>query len=312
MRKASLSLVAAGVALLGLAAGLLWTPDLSRASLQARYLRGPADLIDVDGVRLHVRDDGGRDAPAVIMIHGFGSSLETWEPWARSLATAFRVVRFDLPGSGLSAPDPTGDYGDARSVALISALMDRLAIRRATLVGNSIGGRIAWRFAGTHPERLAKLVLISPDGFASQGFAYGEAPVVPATVGLMRYVLPEPLLKASLKPAYGDPSRLTPATVRRYYELVRAPGGRQALLARMKQTVLTDPTPFLRRIQAPVLIMWGERDGMIPVANARAYLRALPDARLVTFPELGHVPQEEAPARSLPALRAFLSTEGSR
>ena len=298
------------LAALVMAAALLWTPDRSRTSLEAKYLRSPRDLVDVAGVRLHVRDDGRRDAPALIMIHGFGSSLQTWDSWAQTLAPDFRVVRFDLPGSGLSAPDPTGDYTDIRSVELVLALMERLHLKRATLVGNSIGGRIAWRFAATHPDRVDKLVLISPDGFASPGFEYGRAPVVPAATGLMLYVLPKFLIRMSLKPAYGDPSALSPATVTRYHDLMLGPGGRRALLARMKQATLTDPGPFLHRIQAPVLLMWGERDGMIPVANARDYLQALPRARLVTFPDLGHVPQEEAPARSVGALRGFLSHDG--
>lgn len=305
MKVAALALIAL-LASLAVAAALLWTPDRSRASLEAKYLRSPHDLVDVARLRLHVRDDGGRSAPALIMIHGFGSSLQTWEAWAEALAPGFRVVRFDLPGSGLSPPDPTGDYSDARSVDVVLQLMDRLHLARATLIGNSIGGRIAWRFAATHPERIDKLVLISPDGFASPGFAYGKPPAVPASMELMRWVLPKPLVRAALKPAYGDPSALSPAVVTRHHDLMLAPGGRRALLARMRQAVLTDPRPFLHRIGAPVLLLWGERDGMIPVANARDYLEALPHARLVTFPELGHVPQEEAPARSVEALRAFL------
>lgn len=300
--------VAAGTAAVGLlaAAAWLWTPDKPLSTLEARYLRSPADLVQVAGVRLHVRDDGPRDAPAVILIHGFGSSLHTWEPWARSLEASRRVVRFDLPGSGLSSPDPRGDYTDARTLQVLLALMDRLGIARASLVGNSIGGRIAWTFAADHPDRVDRLVLVSPDGFASPGFAYGVAPKVPATLGLMRYVLPRALVRASLKPAYGDPSTLSDATVTRYRDLMLAPGVRQALLSRMAETVLTDPGPRLRSLRAPVLVLWGERDGMIPFANARSYMADLPNARLVSFPDLGHVPQEEAPARSVAPVLDFL------
>ena len=76
-------------------------------------------MLEVAGVRLRVRDTGPKGAPALIMLHGFGSSLETWEPWARVLQTDYRVIRFDLPGTGLSAPDPTSDYTDARSVDVL-------------------------------------------------------------------------------------------------------------------------------------------------------------------------------------------------
>jgi pimeloyl-ACP methyl ester carboxylesterase len=244
------------------------------------------------------------------MIHGFGASLQTWEPWAEALEPKFRVIRFDLPGSGLSSPDPKGDYTDTRTIAVLLALMDRLGVSKASLIGNSIGGRIAWTFAAEHPDRVDKLVLVSPDGFASPGFAYGQAPKVPATLGLMRYVLPKSLLRASLKPAYGDPAALTDPTVDRYYELMLAPGVRQALLQRMKETVLVDPRPLLHTIKAPVLLLWGERDGMIPFSNAQAYLQNLPDARLAALPTLGHVPQEEAPAISLRPVEAFLLGDG--
>jgi pimeloyl-ACP methyl ester carboxylesterase len=307
MMRIGLVIAAAIAVLLLAAAAWLWTPDKPLRTLEAKYLRSPNDMIEIAGTRLHVRDDGPKTAPAVIMIHGFGSSLQTWEPWARLLDPKFRVVRFDLPGSGLSAPDPHGDYTDARTISILLALMDRLGIAKASLIGNSIGGRIAWTFAAEHPDRVDKLVLISPDGFASPGFEYGRAPKVPATLGLMRYVLPKALLRASLKPAYGDSSALNDQTVTRYYDLMLAPGVRQALLSRMKETILVDPRPLLQKIKAPVLLLWGERDGMIPFSNAQAYLQYLPDARLVGLPNLGHVPQEEAPEKSLGPVLAFLS-----
>jgi pimeloyl-ACP methyl ester carboxylesterase len=302
-----------GMALLALplacaigACAWLWSLDKARAGLDAKYLAAPGDIIEVLGTRLHVRDSGPKDAPPVVMIHGFGSSLHTWEPWAQALADAHRVIRLDLPGSGLSGPDTTGDYSDSRTMALLAALLDRLGIARASLIGNSIGGRIAWSFAARHPERVAKLVLVSPDGFASAGFAYGERPSVPALVKLMRYVLPKALLRMSIAPAYGDPAALTDATVDRYYDLLMAPGNRDAMIARLEQTVLQDPEPLLRSIQAPTLLVWGEKDALIPIRNAQDYLRNLPNAELVTFPDLGHLPQEEAPARSLPPVRSFL------
>jgi pimeloyl-ACP methyl ester carboxylesterase len=182
----------------------LWTPDKDRAVLEAKYLNAPTDMIEVAGVRLHVRDSGAKtensNAPVVVLIHGFGGSLHSWEAWADGLASNHRVIRFDLPGSGLSSPDPTGDYSDARTMQLLIALMDQLGVGRADIVGHSIGGRMAWTFAATHPERVNKLVLVSPDGFASPGFVYGSTPEVPATVKLMRYALPKTLLKMSLAP----------------------------------------------------------------------------------------------------------------
>jgi pimeloyl-ACP methyl ester carboxylesterase len=240
------------------------------------------------------------------MIHGLGSSLHTWQAWADALDADFRVVRFDLPGSGLSEPDPTGDYSDARSLQILAALMDQLGIARADLIGNSIGGRLAWRFAARNPDRVAKLVLVSPDGFASPGFEYGKAPHVPAILGVMRYVLPKAALRMNLAPAYGDKTRLTDDTLNRYYDLILAPGVRRAMMMRMEQTVLEDPQPSLARIKVPVLLVWGEKDAMIPASNAADYQRSLPDSTLALLPGLGHVPMEEDPQTSLVPVKEFL------
>jgi pimeloyl-ACP methyl ester carboxylesterase len=302
-------LVWGGAILLILMAGLavaLYTPNRPRAALEAAYLRSPADLVEIAGVRLHLRDEGPKDAPVVVLLHGIGSSLHTFDGWANGLAGRFRVIRFDLPGSGLSGPDPAGIYTDDRSITLLLAVLDQLGVDRATLVGNSIGGRLAWRFAAAHPDRVDRLVLISPDGYASPGFDYGKPPKVPVVLEAMRFALPKWALRPNIAVAYADPSALSEAVMERYHALLLAPGNRAAMLARMQQTVLVEPGPFLRGISVPVLLLWGEADAMIPLSNAQDYLAELPDARLVTLPGLGHVPQEEAPAISLAPVLAFL------
>ena len=293
-------------ALLAAMLGWLWTPDKDRAALEPIYLNAPTDMLGVAGTRLHVRDSGPKTAPAVIFLHGFGASLHTWEPWANALAKDLRVIRIDLPGSGLSTPDPTNDYSDKRSLQIINALMDKLGLARASLVGHSIGGRIAWTFAGAYPARVDKLVLVAPDGFASPGFVYGKTPEVPAMARLMRLSLPKPLLAMSLKPAYARPETMTDALATRYHDMMLAPGSRDALLARMAQTVLVDPLPILKKITAPALLVWGEQDAMIPFANSNDYLKAIAGSGLVSFKGVGHLPHEEAPDKSIDAVRSFL------
>ncbi len=284
----------------------LWTPDLPRAELEARYLAAPTDMRQVGPWRLHVRESGPRDAPVVVLLHGFASSLQTWDAWAEGLQKTHRVVRLDWPGSGLSPPDPANDYTDARSLQLLLALLDELGVQRASWVGHSMGGRIAWTFAARHPERSERLVLVAPDGFASFGMAYGQAMAVPASWGLMRHVLPRALLRMNLQAAYAQPQNLSDALTRRYHDLLRAPGARQALLTRLQQTVLQEPLPLLRQIRAPTLLVWGEADAMIPVAHAQDYLRAIEGSRLLVLPQAGHLPQEEAASASLQAVAAFL------
>ena len=297
---------AAGLILALLCGAIGCTPDRPLATLEAKYARAGDTYAEVAGLRLHVRDSGPVAAPAIVMLHGFGASLHTWEPWAEALSGRFRVIRYDLPGFGLTGPDPTGDYSDARAVAVLAALMDRLGVQRASLIGNSLGGEIAWRFAAAHPARVTRLVLIAPAGFAPPGRAYGEPMRVPLLAQLLRYTLPEAVVRSGVATAYGDPAALNEAVVMRYWELLLAPGVREAILARAEQSRLADPRPLLRQVGAPTLLLWGERDRLIPVASARDYLSCLPAATLVVLPGLGHVPQEEAPATALAPVRAFL------
>jgi pimeloyl-ACP methyl ester carboxylesterase len=300
--------LALGLALLG---GLwwLWTPDLPRAALEARYAAPPSRFVTVAGVRIHLRDTGPREAPAVLLLHGFGSSLHCWEDWARLLEPEFRVIRLDLPGFGLTGPDPTGDYGDPRAVQLLDGLLDELGVARADVIGSSMGGRIAWRFAADRPARVRRLVLMAPDGFASAGFEYDRPKPVPLLLRTLPYTLPKPLLRGATAPAYADPAKLTEATLDRYHAMMRAPGVRRAILDRMARHALERPEPFLRTIESPVLLLWGEQDRMVPASHAADYERALRDVRTVILPGLGHVPMEEDPARALAPVRAFLSAE---
>ena len=297
---------AAVLLLLALAALALWlyAPDKPRAALEAAY---PGEYRMVLGQRVRLRDTGVHTAPPLILLHGFGSSLDTWEPWAKALAGKYRVIRLDLPGFGLTGPDSTGNYSDKRTLAVLAGLMDQLALPRATFIGNSLGGRFAWEFAAAHPERVDRLVLISPDGFASPGFEYGKAPEVPLLLELMPWVGPRALIRANLAPAWAHPDALPDAVLERYRDMLLAPGVRRAILDRTRRTVLTDPASRLRSIAAPTLILWGEDDHMIPVRNAQDYLRLMPRARLVRLPGMGHVPFEESPDKALPPLERFLA-----
>jgi pimeloyl-ACP methyl ester carboxylesterase len=290
--------------------GWLWTPDKDRQALESLYAAPPSRFVQAAGLRVHLRDTGPPadkpDAPALLLLHGFGSSLQTWDAVAAGLQADFRVLRIDLPGAGLTGPDPSHDYSDERGLQVLAALLDSLGLQRVALVGHSMGGRLAWRFAAEHPQRVSRLVLMAPDGFASPGFEYGKAPDVGPAVQLMRYALPKAVVRMGLKPAFADPAQMTDALVDRYYDLMLAPGVRGALIERMQQMRLVEPTPFLQRITAPVLLLWGAQDQMIPVANAQDYQRVLPAAQLLVLPQVGHLPQEEAPGPTVQALRNVL------
>ena len=122
----------------------------------------------------------------------------------------------------------------------------------------------------------------------------------------MRYVLPKFVLRMNLQGAYAQAEHLSDALTTRYHELLRAPGARQAMLERLKQTVLQEPEPMLRQIKAPTLLIWGQDDAMIPSSNARDYLQAIVGSSLFVCPGVGHLPHEEAAELSLAAVVDFL------
>lgn len=283
-----------------------YTPDIDAAALQATHAGPPSRFVEAEGLVVHLRDTGPRDGPPLLMLHGFGASLHSWDGWAERLSDRFRVIRIDLPGFALTGPDPSGDYSDARAVDVITALLDAIGVARADVVGNSLGGRIAWRLALAQPERVGRLVLVAPDGFAIPGRPYGQPEPVPAMVHLMPWIMPRSALRATLASAYADPDRPTEAELDRMHALLRAPGVRQAILTRMAQHVPEDPRPLLPGLVQPLLLLWGREDRVIPPRQVLEWQAALPHAEVVLLPGLGHLPQEEAPEESLHPVRAFL------
>ncbi len=310
-RFGDIALRAAGI-LLMLAAMLLAAskaPDRSLESLVPRWAPPPSDFVDVDGLLVHVRDQGPSSDPLpLVLIHGTGASLHTWEGWATELARTRRVISFDLPGFGLTGPSVDGDYRDARYVAFTRQLLARLGVGRAIVAGNSLGGAIAWQLALADPGRVAGLVLIDAAGHevvpesVPLGFRLAQLPVLREG---MRWVLPRRAVESSVVNVYGEPARVRGETVDRYYELTLREGNRAALMQRMDQLTL-GPVARLPEIRVPTLILWGERDRLIPPRWGQAFQQAIPGSRLVNFPDLGHVPQEENPAATLAALRDWL------
>jgi pimeloyl-ACP methyl ester carboxylesterase len=285
----------------------LWTPDKSKAELEKTYGSPKNAYVSALGVNLHYQDTGpSKNAIPILFLHGFGASLQTWDTWAQALSEDYRVISVDLPGFGLTGEDPSGIYTDQRSVEVLEAFLKELKIPKVVLVGNSMGGKFAWQFAARYPNQVSKLVLISPDGYASPGIEYGKKTEVPAIADLYRYFFSKMFLVMNLKPAYADPNTLNDALVNRYYDLMLAPGVRGAILGRMQQTVLQDPVPSLSSIQVPTLLIWGEKDAFIPIRNSNDYLKVMPNVKRVSLPNIGHLPQEEQPSIGLQALKDFL------
>ena len=259
----------------------------------------------------HLRDEGPRDDPApIVLLHGTSSSLHTWEGWVAGLRQQRRVITFDLPGFGLTGPAPDADYSIEAHVRHVVAVLDHLGVQHCVLGGNSLGGAIAWAVAAAHPERVDRLVLVDSAGYpvASKsvpiGFRLARNPVL---APLMNSILPRSMVESSVRNVFGHPERVTPELVDRYFAMTIRAGNRQALIQRMANPRWGADTSALKTLRQPTLIIWGGQDRLIPPAAGDRFDADIPDSRLVVFEDLGHVPQEEDAARTLPPVLEFLA-----
>jgi pimeloyl-ACP methyl ester carboxylesterase len=287
-----------------------WAPDRTVTQLSARWAKPPSQFVEIAGLRIHFRDEGPRDDPEpIVLLHGTADSLHTWDGWVEGLRTQRRVIRFDLPAFGLTGPAPDNNYSIAAYTGWVMQVLDKLGVKHSVLVGNSLGGQIAWETAVAHPERVAKLVLVDAAGYLSApksvplGFTLAR---LPGLKWLMEQILPRGVIQSSVRNVYGDPSKVTMELVDRYYELTLRAGNRSALGQRFAQMVPSHTEP-LKKLQIPTLILWGAQDKLIPLDNAHQFARDIPGSKLVVFEDLGHVPQQEDPQRTLDAVRAFLN-----
>ena len=299
------------LALVALAVGLNWAPDQPVETLTARWAPPPSAFIDVRGLKAHVRDEGPRDDPApLVLIHGTSSSLHTWEGWVAAFKGERRVITMDLPGFGLTGPNAKDDYRIATYASFVIDLLDTLAVKKCILAGNSLGGEIAWHVAVSSPVRVERLILVDSAGYPMQsqsvpiGFRIAR---MPGLNRIMEFTLPRSLVASSVRNVYGDAARVTPELIDRYEALTLRSGNRHALVRRFEQSDFGADAARITAIRQPTLILWGGRDRLIPVDNARRFAHDINGSRLVIFDDLGHVPHEEDAARTAAAVRDFLT-----
>jgi len=315
---ATAAIITAGVlALLVVPIGVFvaanWAPDRTVAQLQGRWAPPPSTFLDVAGMRVHLRDEGPRsDASPIVLLHGTGSSLHAWDGWAAVLKKKRRVIRFDLPGFGLTGPSPQGIYTLDNDSRAVIAVLDKLAVERCVIGGNSLGGAVAWRTALAHPWRVQKLILVDAVGYPDHplsvpiGFRLAK---LSALTWLLKNTLPRSLVEQGLRNIFGDARRVTREMVDRAVAINQREGNRQALAERFRQR---RPDALFKRIpelKLPTLILWGGRDRLIPPEDAKRFHRDIAGSTLVIFDDLGHAPEEEDPTRTVAAVKQFLDLE---
>jgi pimeloyl-ACP methyl ester carboxylesterase len=287
-------------------------PDIPYQTLEAQYADANSHFVDLpDGIRAHYQDTSTA-LPLLVLLHGYGDSFTTWEGWVRELEPRFRIISLDFPGHGLTrAPQGYVLNGD-RLVEFLDAFAAKLALPRFALAGNSMGGLVAWQFAARHPERINALILVDAAGFANES----PPQAVPLAFKILQYRLGRallrnidnrPLIDEGLKVDVFDKSLITPPLVDRWAALQRAPGHRAILLSADPRAMRRATPEELGRIGAPTLVLNGGSDVLVEPASARKFAAAIPGARLIIYPDVGHLPQIEIPARSAADAAAFLA-----
>lgn len=295
---------------------LLQRPDIPYAALEARYGYADSRYMDLPGgVRAHYRDLGPREAPAVVLVHGFSASTHAWDAWAKALSSDYRVVVLDLPGHGLTRT-PLG-YAAGRDGfdAVVDGVTGKLGLTRFTLGGNSMGGGVAWAYALNHPDKVQRLVLVDAAGWPmSKAGGASIFAILRNPLGrkLLRNIDARPLVAQGLRAAYLDPRLVTPALIDRYVDLARAPGHRDILLGLQTGPRRLASASELSRIHVPTLVMFGQDDRLIPALDGEKFHKAIPGATLILYPGVGHVPMEQIPDRSVADLKAWLATHPVR
>lgn len=255
----------------------------------------PREKITVGGLEAAHAVTG--DGPAVLALHGWGASLDSFWPVAVSLgARGFRVYALDLPGFGQSAPPPE-PWGVPEYAEFVVAYLDAQHLARVHLLGHSFGGRISLILGADYPDRVDKIVLAN-----SAGVRPPENPLRDVAVKAAKSVLSLPGLNRLYEPVRRKAYEQLGAT-----DYLEAGALRETFVKVIEQDLL----PYAMRISRPTLLIWGDRDEDTPVWQARQLEKAIPDAGLVIFPGAGHYSFLDRPADYLRVVHHFLTHDGA-
>lgn len=282
--------------------------DKTLEELKPIYTNRFSAFMPIMGMQVHYRDEGNKgDSTPLLLIHGMSSSLNTFDSVALILKKQRRVISIDMPAFGLTGPNPENKYSFAYYSLFLDSFLNRLQIPVCDITGNSLGGGIAWQFTATHPERVRKLILIDASGYpvknakGSLGFKIASTPVIN---NLMLYITPKALVKKSLESIYYNKNMVTAAQVSRFQDVAISQGNRSAFLSIIKNGFEQEPDK-IASINKPTLIIWGEKDRLIPVENAYLFRKNIKRSKLVILKNIGHVPMEEAPRETAALIAGF-------
>jgi pimeloyl-ACP methyl ester carboxylesterase len=274
----------------------------------------PLDLyIDVDGIKTRYWQMGSSGS-TVILLHGGNGSIEFWLYNIATLAESHRVYAFDMVGSGKS-DYPDADYSIEYQSKFLASFMDGLDIRSATLIGSSMGGAVSLTFTNLYPDRVDKLVLVDSMGLGKEISLGLRLITLPTIVNLLRpgrWMMPAMLksnfYKSQLLPPEWSELRYPIFAIPNRNHVILRLGQSNLTLAGVRKDLYQPIVDSLPQIDRPTLILWGEQDRIIPVKHARVAAAGLPHNRLEIFPDCGHHPFLEYPAKFNQSVLDFLNS----
>jgi pimeloyl-ACP methyl ester carboxylesterase len=217
----------------------------------------------------------------------------------------------DLPAFGLTGPAPDNDYSIEAYVDFLHQFLQKLQVKKCYLAGNSLGGLIEYSYCAAYPANVEKLILLDAAGYPIENakgnlaFNLGRTPVIKH---VLKIVTPLSVVRKSVEDVYGDKSLVTDSLVIMYRDMACREGNRNALVVRLNMPQSGD-TNLIKGISTPTMIIWGDQDFLIPLANAYKFQRDLPNDTLVVLKGLGHVPMEESPAQIISLVKSFIQKD---
>jgi len=272
--------------------------------LKDKYTYDTSRFVEIDELDIHYCDEGEGDV--ILLIHGTFSSLHSFQEWTDLLKGMYRVIRLDLPGFGLTGPHPNHDYNIDFYSEFLNKFLDKLNIKKCSVAGNSLGGWLSWEFALKYQHRVDSLVLINSAGYIGEGNF--PLPFVIAQTPVLRNVfsfVPKAVVRRFMRQVFIDQSKVTDDLISRYYDLFHRPGNKETFV-KIANSNFTQNTDKLHQLTIPVLVMWGAQDNWINVSHSHKFDKELSNSQLIIYDNVGHVPMEEIPERTVKDLISFL------
>lgn len=316
-RLGRIALISSAVLLVFILVGpfLVPVPELE-GTVSPQELADPdSQFIEVNGLDVHVKR-AGQGEPTFVLLHGFGSSLYSWQAVMEQFGQLGSVIAFDRPAFGLTERPLTWEgqnpYSPEAQVDLLIGLLDHYGVEQAILVGNSAGGTIAMQAALAHPERVSGLILVDPAVYNGGGAPAWTRPLL--ATPQMRHLGPlvaRQILERGpqlIELAWHDPSLITAEILDLYKKPLQAQGWDKALWELTAASRASGLAEKLDQFTLPTLVITGDDDRIVPTADSTRLADELPNAQLVVIPNAGHVPHEERPQEFMKSVSEFVGT----